>query len=70
MVLRVLLAAVGAILLCWAYFILDNIWHYNDSGTFTYIAYASVPAVAGAACLYLAYRSARAARAGAPPRGE
>jgi len=58
-VIRVLLAAVGVVLVCWAYFILDNIWHYNDSGTLTYVLYASVPALAGGACLYLAFRSGR-----------
>ena len=57
---RVLLAAIGVALLCWAYFILDNIWHYNDSGTLTYVLYASGPALAGGVCLCLAVRAGRA----------
>ena len=39
--------------------ILDNIWHYNDSGTLTYILYALVPALLGTLCLYLALRGWR-----------
>ena len=58
--IRVMLATVGVVLLCWAYFILDNIWTYNDSGTLTYVLYAAVPALAGGVCLYLALRPGRA----------
>ena len=59
LLVRVLLGAVGLGLLKWAYVILDNIWTYNDSGTLTYILFASVPAVPGVLLLYLALRGGR-----------
>jgi hypothetical protein len=42
-----LAAGVAAVLLWWAYEILDNIWTYNDSGTLTYICFAAIPGVPG-----------------------
>jgi hypothetical protein len=57
--IRLLLTTTGVVLLLWAYIILDNIWHYNDSGTLTYILYALVPALLGTLCLYLALRGWR-----------
>lgn len=57
---RGLAAAFGVCLLVWAYEILDNIWHYNDSGTVAYILFAAVPGVAGLTLVYLSVR---------PPRG-
>lgn len=54
--LRVLLVAVGVVLLWWSYVILDNIWNYNDSGTLTYVLYALIPGVPGALCVYWALR--------------
>jgi hypothetical protein len=56
---RVLLGAAGVVLLGWAYAILDNIWHYNDSGTMTYVVFAAIPAVPGVLLLYLAIRPRR-----------
>jgi hypothetical protein len=62
--LRLLLAVVGAALLWWAYAILDNIWNYNDSGAGTYIIYSLIPGLPGALCLYLAVRGPGGGRVG------
>jgi len=47
---------VAAPLLLWAYAILDNIWHYNDSGAITYVAFAAIPGVPGLLAAVLAVR--------------
>jgi hypothetical protein len=55
-----LLAVAGVALLRWACAILDNIWTYNDGGTFTYILYALIPGLTAAVCIYLAVRGPKA----------
>jgi hypothetical protein len=56
---RCLAAVIGLALLYWAYVILDNIWHYNDSGTLLYILFACVPGIPGLALLAFALRGLR-----------
>jgi hypothetical protein len=57
--IRVLLTAIGIVLLGWAYAILDNIWNYNDSGTLAYILFSLVPGLPGVLCIFLAWRGWR-----------
>jgi hypothetical protein len=53
---RIIAALIAAPLLLWAYAILDNIWHYNDSGAISYVAFAAIPGVPGLLAAVLAVR--------------
>jgi hypothetical protein len=59
LLIRILVAALGIALLCWAYAILDNIWNYNDSGTLAYIVFAAIPGIPGLVLLHGAVRPRR-----------
>ena len=58
--IRLMGAMLGITLMVWAYEILDNIWHYNDSGTLTYVVFAAIPGVTGLLLVYLSVRNPHA----------
>lgn len=54
LVVRLLALAAAALVLFWAWTILDNIWSYDDAGTLNYIVMAAIPGLPGLVLLAFA----------------